>query len=66
MRRLTLLALIAAAALLVSGCYGYGPHMGWDDHDSHMRSYQGDGDPTVPCNPASGRDPYGNPCRRAQ
>jgi hypothetical protein len=40
--------------------------MGWDDHDSHMRSYRGDGDPTVPCNPASGRDPYGNPCRRAQ
>jgi hypothetical protein len=38
MKAIALWVLIASAALLLSGCPGYGTHMGWEGHGGHMNS----------------------------
>jgi len=63
MKRITVLLLVGAAALLLSGCYGYGPHMGWGYQGGHMNGYRTDGNPAAPCNQDGRGGQNGPPCR---
>lgn len=62
MRTLRMVLLALAAALLLTGCFGYGPHMGWGYHGGHMDGYHRGGYPTGPCDPDGRSNPDAPPC----
>jgi hypothetical protein len=66
MKTVRTLVLVAAAALLLSGCFGYGAHMGWGEQGRHMERRDGQGESAVPCPEEGRRRPGDPPCPPAR
>lgn len=74
MKTIRIALLAGAAALLLSGCVGYGPHGGWGHHRGHMDGYRTgydrpdgygpNGYPGRPCDPDGDGVADAGPCRR--
>ena len=63
MKKIAGFVLVAASAVLLSGCPGYGTHMGWGNHGSHMNNLRLEAYPSVPCSQVARSGPDGAPCR---